>query len=439
MDPDQAAAWNAIRRGEGQLTWDLWSAAIESSTVLTTAGKLAVRDAVNAVAQHLGEDWFARFLPNATLRSSASRSELPLLSLLWWPNNDVPHVHIRVLQLGCRIRLLAGISGFADVRRNMRQDLGQFAHSLLQLEVGSLAMRSGWAVWFEPPAGDSGSRTDLRLVHGHDAMLVEVKGFLLDQQSTEDLAVSRRISNALVEIEIRFDVTFDGEFEPGMDEEAANAWLKTLESLAATVQRTGLAIATAPPSGGRFVIQPGWPTPGAGHTTTIRHGDEWQRIVRAIEAKAEQARGDDPLWLRFDESPEFWALAVAPDYPRTRLHQRLAAGLSAELARFDHVAGIVLSGSPHVGSTLGVDASWESLPGQGTSVVSATQAGFRRETIIVSRPDAIAARHRAQWSSWYADEGSWLSWALDRLDIAPLAELIRPPTQPPWPLSSPTS
>lgn len=90
VESEVVAAWLAIERGEAQLTWGLWSAPVEHSNALTDAGKQAVRATVDAVAEYLGEDWLARFLPNGT---RSSRSGLPLMSWHWWPSNDVPHVY----------------------------------------------------------------------------------------------------------------------------------------------------------------------------------------------------------------------------------------------------------------------------------------------------------------------------------------------------------
>ena len=427
MAAGEVEAWLAIERGEAQLSWDWWSAPVAHSNALTPAGKRAVRATVDTIAEYLGEDWLARFLPDGTRSSSPG---LPLMSWHWWPGNDVAHVYGRLLELGSRLRLLQGVSGIADLRRNMRRDLGHFAHSLLQLEVGGLAMRAGWRVTFEPCVDSEGGRTDLLLVKDDDAMLVEAKGFLLDQRSREDLTFSRRVSMALLDIETREQVTFLGQIEPGLEDEKLAAWLEELAHLAAAVARSGLWIETTPPSGGRLVIQPGWPTPGAGHSTTIRHGDEWRRITTALKAKAEQGRGDNPLWLRFDETSQFWALAVPLNYPRRRLHERLARGLSAELASFDHVAGIVLSSTPTAGSTVGAANTWENLDGNSTSLVCTTHPPFWRESIVVGGPNEAATRQRAEWSSWYAAEGSWLGWALDRLSVPPLAELVQPISPP---------
>lgn len=427
MESEEVETWLAIERGEVQLTWDLWSAPIERSNALTPAGKWAVRAMVDAIAEHLGEDWLARFLPNGT---RSSRFGVPLMSWHWWPTNDVAHVYARLLELGSRLRLLQDCSGVADLRRNMRRDLGQFTHSLLQLEVGGLASRGGWRVTFEPGVGDEGSHTDLFLVNDDDTMLVEVKGFLLDQQSSDDLTFSHRVSMALLGIESREQVTFEGEIEPGVDDNKLAAWLEELALVAADVARSGLVIEMTPPSGGRLVIQPGWPTTGARHSITIRHGDEWRRITTAVKMKAEQGRGDHPLWLRFDETSQFWALAVPHDYPRRRLHERLARGLSTELAGFEHVAGIVLSSAPTAGSTVGAEETWENLDGYATSLVRRTHAPFWRESLVVAGPNKAAMRQHAEWSSWYATEGSWLDWALDRLDVPPIVELVTPISPP---------
>lgn len=422
MDSEEVEEWLAIAQGKARLTWDSWSAPVGRSKALTSAGQGAVRAMVDTSAEYLGEDWLARLLPNG---ARPSRVGWPRMSWHWWPTNDAGHVHARLLERGSRLRLLQDCSGIADLHRNMRRDLGQFPHSLLQLEVGGLASRDGCRVTFDPGVGDDGSRTDLLPVKDHYAMLVRVKGFPLGQQSSQDLTFSRRVSIALLGIESREQVTFDGEIEPGIEDDKLAAWLEELALLAAEVARSGLVIETTPPSGGRLVIQPGWPTTGAGHSTTIRHGYEWRRITTAPKAKAEQGRDDHPLWLRFDETSQFRALAVPPDYPRPHLHERLAQGLSAELLSYARVAGILLSIAPTAGSTLGVEDTWQSLDGHATSLVCTTHPRFWRAFLVVPGPNEAAKRKHAEWSNWYAIEGTGLNWALNHLDLPTPAELVQ--------------
>lgn len=164
-------------RGEAPMTWDLWSSDIGNSSVLTSSGKAAVQAAVSTTAEFLGPNWLAKFLP-----TEGAVRHLPLMSVYWWPSNDVPHVHMRLLDLGARLTLLKDCAGADTVRRDMRKDLGHFAHGLLQMEVGGLALRDGWKVEFEP-ATNGARRTDVRVSRGCEAIMVEVKGFLLEKQA----------------------------------------------------------------------------------------------------------------------------------------------------------------------------------------------------------------------------------------------------------------
>ena len=426
MTADDIPEWQAIERGDAQLTWDLWSSQVERSNTLTKAGKQEVRKAVDAIAEYLGDDWLDKFLPRGS--SPSPNAHLPLMSLEWWPSNDVPHVFSRILELGSRLSLLKGKSGLGDVRKMMRNDLGQFAHSLLQFEVGALALRAGWDVVFEPEVTAHGvRRTDLYLSRNDDSMLVEAKVFLLDKTTTEDLRFSDRISMEIHAIEMKEGVTFDGPIDPSIDEEALADWLGKLRSLAADAARTGLRLETTTPSGRRLVVSPGRPSAESILSTTIRHGDEWRRIVTAIKGKSNQGRGGDPLWLRFDETSHFWALFLPSDRPRRDIHEQLARCLASILMPFNHVAGLVLSRQPVVGSPGETDDTCHPLDGKATSLTRTTQAPFWRESLIVPGRHPSAQRHLAEWSRWYDDEARWLSWALDQRGQPPPAELFRAP------------
>lgn len=423
---DDIPGWQAIKRGDTPLTWDLWSSQVERSNTLTEAGKHAVRKAVDAIAEYLGDGWLDKFLPRGS--SPSPNAGLPLMSLQWWPSNDVPHVFARILELGLRLSLFKGKPGLGDVRKIMQNDLGQFAHSLLQFEVGALALRAGWDVVFEPKVTAHGDRrTDLHLSRNGDSMLVEAKGFLLDKTTTEDLQFSDRIKMEIQAIEMKEGVTFDGSIEPSIDEVALADCLGKLKALAVDAARTGLRLEITTPSGQRLAVLPGWPSAEGTLSITIRHGDEWQRIVTAIKDKSNQGRGGDPLWLRFDETSLFWALFLPPDWPRHYIHEQLARDLAATLMPFDHVAGLVLSRQPAVGSSGGTDNTYHPLDGNATGLTRTTQAPFWRESLIVPGLHPSAQRHLAEWSRWYGDEAGWLPWALDQHRQPPLAELFRTP------------
>jgi len=162
--------WHSVLDGSAPLDWDLWSSPIGASNALTDEGKAAVHQAVRTITTFLGATWLSTF--TAPDRRPERHTGVPLLSVYWWPFNDSTHVYRRILEFAARLSILEGASGFAQVRRDMRSDLGHFEHGLLQLEVGGLAMRSGWEVQLEPvPRPPNRAKTDLRLVRGRESML----------------------------------------------------------------------------------------------------------------------------------------------------------------------------------------------------------------------------------------------------------------------------
>ena len=144
--------WSAVISGEAELTWELWSENIDRSNELTNKGKRAVHSAVDSISEFLGKNWLENF---------KSRG-LPFMSPDWWPANDVPFVHCRLLELGSRFRLLSSASGLAELRKNMRRDRDSFPHGLVQLEVAGFALRAGWEIEFEPPASNTVSNCKQR-------------------------------------------------------------------------------------------------------------------------------------------------------------------------------------------------------------------------------------------------------------------------------------
>ena len=111
-------AWRAVLRGERELTWGLWSGTVEQSRVLTPEGRTVVLRAVESLAGFLGETWLHRFREKGA----------PLLSWLWWPMNDAPHVYVRLLDLGLRLELLAKSQGLGAIRKAAGTTSDTFFH-----------------------------------------------------------------------------------------------------------------------------------------------------------------------------------------------------------------------------------------------------------------------------------------------------------------------
>ncbi|MCU1613173.1 MAG: hypothetical protein JWO98_713 [Frankiales bacterium] len=411
--------WKAVISGEAPLDWELWASPITHSRVLTPEGKATVRGAVETITEFFGADWLSKFAAADRRRAIAAR--LPLLSTYWWPINDTVHVYWRILELAARLSLLRTSSGFAQVRKDMRGDLGHFAHGLLQLEVGALALRSGWTVRLEP-VPRPGAKTDLFLSRDADAMFVEAKDFQLDAQAVTNLDAARRVQDNFLNLSIQHSVYFEGDFDIGENPAVLDEWLLDIARQAADTAATQTPRTRDAPSGGQLRIAPGMAPDGIGWSVPVRRGDEWRRIRSAIANKAEQARGDAPLWLRFDETSQFWLLSARPEEHLDWLRQ-LANGIAYCLSGLPHVAGLVLSSAPasQVGS---LSAETQLLDSRATHLVTPVRSPFVREFLIVANPAGSAGDQAEAWLQWYRPEGEWLSWALDVQGYPPLEKLF---------------
>lgn len=411
--------WEALISGEAALDWEIWASPITHSRVLTPEGKTVLLDAVGTIIGFLDAGWLSKFAAADRRRATAAR--LPLLSPYWWPINDTVHVYWRILELAARLSSLRTSSGFAQVRKDMRGDLGHFAHGLLQLEVGALALRSGWTVRLEP-VPRPGAKTDLFLSRDVDSMYVEAKDFHLDAQAATNLDAARRVQDHFLGLTMQHHVYFEGDFDIGEDPDMVDEWLRHVAHMAADTAATQTARTGDAPGGGQLRIAPGMAHDGSGWSVPVRRGDEWRRIRSAIANKAEQGRGDAPLWLRFDETSQFWLLSARPEEHLVWMRQ-LANGIAESLSGFPHVAGLVLSSAPasQVGS---LNAETQLLDSRAIHLVVPVQPPFVRETLIVANPVGSAQDQAEAWLQWYREEGNWLSWALEAQGYPPLEKVF---------------
>lgn len=412
---DSRETWRKVFEGQARLTWGLWADDLRNSELLTDVGREVMLDTVRDIEDFLGEGWLE--VHRAHVRPELV--EVPFMSMRWWPSNDTVHVHRRILEFALRLRLLkrAEVPGLGVVRRNMKRDLGHFAHSYVQLEVAALALRAGWAVRLEPPpAGAGGARVDLLLTRAGQAMAVEVKTFNVDELMRADIISTDAIQGRLLGMSAERQVQFDGDLEvPDTveDRAALAAWLDRLGDVAATVQATGEAVTVQPPMGGQLRVVPDVAAKQCQLRMPIRSRDPLARLLGEIERKAEQGRGGAPLWLRFNETRWFFHQLISEhEDRRVSTRDSLVRVLERNLMLYPHVAGLILSSEPIGISDHEVDATVR-LPGAATAVVRTTQYPWFRSTMVMLGPARAAASGQKQaWLSWYRGEGDWLDWAL---------------------------
>lgn len=425
MNAQSLSGWHAVEAGEQPLSWQLWASDVDRSTTLTPKGRDVVGHAIDIIAGFLGTDWLHRFLPPKP--HTARDAGLPLMDPTWWPANDVHHVHSRLLTFAARLELLRPCPGFAQVRRDMRADLGHFAHGVLQFEAGALALRDGWSVTLEPKvtSRDEG-RADLRIERSGTAMLIEVRRFLLDKHATRDLRYTQRLHTALLHLEMTYNVHVAGDLDSCDDPDELQTWIDELTHTARVVTESGRSQPCPAPFGGTLTIHPGLPPNGTSHSMQVRHGDERLRIESAITKKATQGASDTELWLRFDETSEFWNLHVPPAPRAVPWLADLAERAQRVMRDHPHVAGLVLSAPPGL-SPLCPTLEAGLISTGATLLDSTAGTTLRRHMLLVPR-DPHDAPTRTHWLDWYRTESDWLSWALEHLGRPPLTELfVKPP------------
>jgi hypothetical protein len=279
IEAESRSEMEAILRGDAPFTWDAWSRRVHTAPSLTDVGRRCILTSVTGIADYLRADWLDRF----------QGAGLPLLSMQWWLN-DAPHVYARILEFGLRLKLLEGTPGFGKLRNTMANDLGSFRHALLQIEVASLASRDGWKVTLEPNT-DSG-RADLLLEKLADSFLIEAKGFDLDQTTDAQMQNSDRLSSAFQTIERIKKVSVTGDIGAVSAGQVAE-WEHLVADAADQSLGRGEDMTVQGPTG-VLTVHPTPHVEGQHFSIEIRHGDEWERVLGAVDAKADQARSGDP-------------------------------------------------------------------------------------------------------------------------------------------------
>lgn len=391
--------------------WHSWADLSESGTV-TDAGLDVIRWATDVTSSFYGDEWFAR---NVDARSHPlfSMYDYPLRNLIAAVRHIERAARIALLPDSVRDTLSSGVNG---IRQSVSAD--EFDHLDLVLEVIGLALRDGWGVDVEVPDA-SGRLPDLALSRSGFNYAVEVTAQGTDRnfRATERQGQILRDLQWQVEFGYAVDcvtrvsaILSDGEvaeFAEALDRAGA----RTAELGELTEFDLGFASASAYPRGQR---------PGTtSHEGPMLGDDLWPRFATRLREKAEQTSGSDRAWIRIDELGGLFMLTSAyhlslPDRLGTLIHN-----IATELADYPHLEGVIVShgavpdwtsATPELGVREGIS---------GSAVIDRRLPGARRRTAYVVRLRArglILPPHLVvQPESWYADEGSWLDWALNKL------------------------
>jgi hypothetical protein len=143
-------------------------------------------------------------------------------------------------------------------------------------------------------------------------------------------------------------------------------------------------------------------------------------LVRTITNKADQGFGDDPLWIRIDNSAMTWNLTPPVDEEILRLHDRVSRHVAPIVDHCAHLAGVVISSPPSFGYAGRAAAATSVADGRGYSITQPLHDGFGRHTVLIADKESGLG----PWSAWYESEHTWITWALDVFRLPGLDHLF---------------
>jgi len=409
-----ASEWLEVAKGQRKPTWALWARPIDTAACLTEDGRSTATWAIGKVQQFLGDEWLQKALGG------------PVTSWMWAPWNDVPHTFRRVIELGARIATVEGARGWRDLKRLARHH-ADWEDVLLQLEVGAFAVRGGWETEIEPPLS-SGKKADLRLSRDQESFLVESTLLGMSERSQAVSRFADKAMSALQSIAFRNGLSVAGELRSVMPDVHLRPWLDEVAATAQSMASTALVVVLDVPGGGRIELKRGLADSGqqSGLTGPRDVSDEMVRLVRTLKRKARQGAGQEPLWIRLDEGGAIWHLSLPCTWPdRRQMHEALARTILHAVDEFPHVAGVVMSETPMVGTGLHLPQEWTLAGGRAVGLRLPLSYGFGREAIVVAGTQERSAEQLGTWVRWYEEEDSWLDWALSHHQQTGVEHLFR--------------
>ncbi len=431
-----------VLSGQRRMGWSDWKdISIYESTCLTPGGQSVALWAVDALQRALGddflwrvEDWLARV---RSAEFDLATDVHPILSLGLWPANDVPWVYANLIRLAAHIPLFnpgRPQNRLGRVLKTLRQNLDpmNWASALLQFEVAGLALKAEWNVLFEPPLGN-GRSADVGLTKGSTQLLVETTSMRMSVSERKALAFFDRLAWQLQLLEWQYDVRISGSLRSASPEyaEGLRQWLQDVAEAVRATAQDGLS---------RQVPGPGEVLVTVFRPTQETVGEPWgvegdpveapilDRLTALLRDKNRQAEGGSArVWVRSNESAGLWQIFRSQGMTLTQALAFLTDFLQQVLASFPSLAGVILSPGLSWSAYAPPDALVERVARSGGIALRCPIPGHRfRETIIVPRADGPGTDAQT-FADWYAQEDTWLDWALAQLGYPPFNDLIREP------------
>lgn len=392
-------------------SWDLYRKMLESPHV-SAARRKATLWALAELERRMGEDWLERYwevsghVPSEVNLGSAHVSALGNL-----------------LDFALRLNVLDAVPGVGKVQREMRKDLkdDRRRHCALQLEVGALAARAGFAVAFENRASPDAAPSDVVLRRKEQTIRVETFAVMRDKRSQESAAYWDSLMYQIAQIEWKHGTSVAGVISQQLDDADSTELLRLIDEAAQDTAITGKQ-RTITWCGADLQVLPsgstGYELRGGAETS-----DSWPRIASKLRQKAQQVQTSGGGWMRVDILDGTWQFTPWARAGLGAKISEMARQVRLLLSQVPDIFGAILSNGAGVAQGQFVGESARSV-GDSYGLRRVLPAVRVRETMIV--PISPAGREQARmWVDLYNSEGSWLDWALDRVGLPSWRE-IRP-------------
>lgn len=427
--------------GKRSMDWSDWAMFIYESKCLTPDGQRVALRAVDTLRHTLKDDFFQRVADWLThmraIDTDLAPDSHPVFSLGLWPVNDLPWVYANLIRLAAQIQLFnlnLPHNKFRRVRETLRQNLEpiNWVSALLQVEVAGLGLRAVWDILFEPALGNGGY-TDVCLTNGPTQLLVETTLMRMSVTERKAFALSRRLSLQLHNLEWQYGVRISGSLSSASLENAEDRalWLQDVEEAARATAQDGLSRqVTGPEKVLLTVFRPTEATVGepweiVGDLVEARILD---RLIAVLRDKNKQAEGSiTPIWVRLNEGAGLWQSTRFQGMTLAQTLDFLTDVLQEALTSFPNLAGVILSPGVLWAGNAPPDSlvEWVEHNG-GIALRCPIPVHWARETIIVPQA-GMPGTDTKVFADWYANEDTWLDWALEQLQCPPFNALVHEP------------
>lgn len=392
-------------------TFDLYRKMLNSPHVRPPRRE-AISWALDELERRMGADWLERYFEKA--------GHVP-------PEVNLGSAHVsataKLLDFTLRFAVLDGLPGVGKIQKVMRNDVRDERrhHCALQLEVGALAARAGYAAAFEEPIQPGRPPSDVVLRRGDELIRAETFAIMPDQQTRKADAFWLRISRRIMLIDLAHDTAISGTITWPVSDQDESELLQELETAAAKAAATGNEqLVTLDQT--QLRVQPAG-NHGDGLRFSVQASDSWPRIAGRLRQKARQAETSGGGWLRADILDGTWAFTEwGQSGLRAKLDQ-MVPQVKTLLSPYTEISGAILSNSD--GQAYGQIIGQSARSAGDCYALRRPLPGARaRETIIIPTNDTGRQQARL-WVNIYGPEDSWLDWVLSRFQL-PLWDEIRP-------------